>query len=100
MQSCASLNIHYTMVDQIDCAIGGLINLLSTRLIRYRPRHICFYVFHVVFTYRANIIDTSVCYTFACYSCFTLHVRIPAHGISIDCIDFITGVTQSIQSMV
>ena len=45
------------LTNQIVHAIGGLINLLSTRLIRYQPRQV-FYVFHVVFTYRANIIDT------------------------------------------
>ena len=42
------------MVVKFDHAIGGLINLL------YNPiGKISIYVFHVVFTYRANIVDTS-----------------------------------------
>ena len=56
----------YTMVVKFDHAIENQIDKISTQT--------CFYAFHVVFTYRANIMIQVL--HFACYSCFTLHVHL------------------------
>ena len=45
-------------IDQSDCAIGGYLNLLDNPIDKISTRHV-FYVSHVVFTYRANIVATS-----------------------------------------
>ena len=45
-------------IDQSDCAIGGYLNLLDNAIDKI-SNQTCFYVSHVVFTYRANIVATS-----------------------------------------
>ena len=43
-------------IDQSECAIGGYLNLLENPIDKISNQ---FYVSHVVFTYRANIVATS-----------------------------------------
>ena len=69
-------------IDQSDCAIGGFLNPLENPIDKI-PTQTCFYAFHVVFTYRANIIDTSftLCMLFMFHiTCTLAHINI--HGIS------------------
>ena len=40
----------FVKIDQSDCAIGGLVNLLENPIDKI-PTQTCFYVIHVVFTY-------------------------------------------------
>ena len=72
----------YTMVVKNDHAIGGFLNLLENPIDKISTQT-CFYAFHVVFTYRANIIDTSftLCMLFMFHiTCTPAHINI--HGIS------------------
>ena len=70
------------MVVKFDHAIGGFLNLLENPIDKISTQT-CFYAFHVVFTYRANIIDTSftLCMLFMFHiTCTPAHINI--HGIS------------------
>ena len=65
------------LANQIVHAIGGLINLLSTRLIRYQPRQV--FMFFMLFsrTELTSLIHLHICMSFMFHTTCT-----PAHGIS------------------
>ena len=63
-------------IDQSDCAIGGLVNLLENPIDKI-PTQTCFYVIHVVFTH----IVLHICMLFMFHiTCTPAHINI--HGIS------------------
>ena len=76
---------YYTMAvkcDQSDRAIGGdksLINPID-KILTHADMHICFYVFmffsQTELTSFIGLVYIYKLYTFACHSCFTLHVHL------------------------
>ena len=68
-------NYYYTMVvkiDQSDCAIGNLLDNPIDKI----SNQTCFYVSHVVFTYRANIVATSFTHLHVIHVSHYLHILV------------------------